>query len=192
MQDCRGGGGGGGGVGVGGGRETRVELEDLGQCDMTGREGTLKSLVRLICNVCAWNVLARTYTYSDTESKWLYKLSVLLPPTVRNRLLSTWDLSSSEILHNVDWYLYTDVSGQPIDPISKSWAVQEEDREHLRYGNTWATGTLEVREHLRYGNTWATGTLVLREHLRYAAIEGTVWSVIRSQWAWFEPIFCVN
>ena len=52
MQDCRGGGGG-GGVGVGGGRETRVELEDLGQCDMTGREGTLKSLVRLICNVCA-------------------------------------------------------------------------------------------------------------------------------------------
>jgi hypothetical protein len=50
VKDCRGGGG--GGVGVGGG-EARVEVRDVGQWDMRGRVGTLKSLVRLICNVGA-------------------------------------------------------------------------------------------------------------------------------------------
>lgn len=49
VEDCR---GGGGGVGISGG-EARVEVEDVGQWDMRGREGTLKSLIRLICNVCA-------------------------------------------------------------------------------------------------------------------------------------------
>jgi len=50
VEDCR---GGCGGVGVGGAGEAQVEVEDVGQWDMRGREGILKSLIRLICNVCA-------------------------------------------------------------------------------------------------------------------------------------------
>jgi hypothetical protein len=34
-------------------------------------------------------------------------------------LLCKWDLLSSDMLHNTDRYLVTDVSGQPIGPILK-------------------------------------------------------------------------
>jgi len=37
----------------------------------------------------------------------------------------TSDLHSSAVLHNVDWYLVTGVSGQPICPIFKDQAIQE-------------------------------------------------------------------
>jgi len=42
------------------------------------------------------------------------------------------DLLYSRILHSVDQWPVTDVSGQPISPIYKDQAVQEECQEHLR------------------------------------------------------------
>jgi hypothetical protein len=36
-----------------------------------------------------------------------------------------WDLRSSGMLRSIDWYLVTDVSGQPIGPIFRGQAVQD-------------------------------------------------------------------
>jgi hypothetical protein len=41
------------------------------------------------------------------------------------------NLRYSEMFRSVYWELVTDVSGQPIAPIFKGKAVQEECREHL-------------------------------------------------------------
>ena len=45
---------------------------------------------------------------------------------LRLPLLCEWGLRSSGIWHSVDWYLFTDVSGQPISPICKGQEVLEE------------------------------------------------------------------
>jgi hypothetical protein len=42
-----------------------------------------------------------------------------------------WDLHCSGILCSIDWRFVTDISGQPIGPIFKGQAVQEECQEHL-------------------------------------------------------------
>jgi len=51
--------------------------------------------------------------------------------TVRLPRRCKWDLRSFGILHSVEWQFATDVSGQPIGPIFKGQAVQEECQEHL-------------------------------------------------------------
>ena len=43
-----------------------------------------------------------------------------------NNKSEIWGVPFSGILHSVDWYLVTDVSGQPINPIFKGQIVQEE------------------------------------------------------------------
>jgi hypothetical protein len=43
-----------------------------------------------------------------------------------NRPIQNWDLRSSGMLRSTDWYLVTDVSGQPIGAIFKGQEVQDE------------------------------------------------------------------
>ena len=40
--------------------------------------------------------------------------------------LSTWDSDCSGMLHRVDWYLVTNISGKTIDPVFRGQAVQGE------------------------------------------------------------------
>jgi len=44
------------------------------------------------------------------------------------RQIIVWDVCRSEILHNVEYWFLTNISGQPVSPISKGQEIQERDQ----------------------------------------------------------------
>jgi hypothetical protein len=80
-----------------------------------------------------------------------------LPP------LCKWDQRSFGILRSVEWYFHIDVSGQPIGPIIKGQAVQEECRRHCNFSRHFSW------------TAWFRTLLTVLQHFSLSGLRNCVW-----------------